>query len=87
MSQSETMSLRMSPEEREVIATAADFCGMSRTAFIVDSAVSQAQDILLDRTHLVLDAAQWDAFTKILDGPVDSSAMKRTLDTPPPWKA
>ena len=86
MSQSETMSLRMSPEQREVIAAAADFCGMSRTAFIVESAVGRAQDVLLDRTRLVLNADQWDAFIKILDGPVDSSAMKRTLAAPSPWK-
>lgn len=86
MSQSETMSLRMSPEQREVIASAADACGMSRTAFIVESAVGRAQDVLLDRTRLVLDQGQWDAFIKVLDGPVDASAMRRTLDTPPPWK-
>lgn len=86
MSQSETISLRMSPEQREVITSAADFCGVSRTAFIVESAVGRAQDVLLDRTRLVLDENQWDAFMKILDGPVDSSAMRRTLATPPPWK-
>ena len=86
MAQSETMSLRMSPEQRDVISSAADACGMSRTAFIVESAVGRAQDVLLDRTRLVLDKDQWKAFMRVLEGPVDATAMKRTLATQPPWK-
>lgn len=86
MTQSETISLRMSPVQKEVIDLAAESCGKSRTAFIVESAMDRAQDMLLDRTRLVLDAEHWDALVKALDDPVDVSVMRRTLETPPPWK-
>lgn len=82
----ETMSLRLSQENRKIIGMAADACGMTRTAFIVESAVGRAQDVLLDRTRLVLDKDQWKAFMSVLDGPVDASAMKQTMETPPPWE-
>lgn len=86
MSQTEMISLRMSAEQKGVIDAAAEACGRSRTAFIVESAVRQARDMLLDRRDFVLDARQWDEFMALLDGPVDSPAMKRTMETPPPWK-
>lgn len=86
MSQSEAISLRMSPLQKETIDLAAESCGKSRTGFIIESAVARAQDVLLDRTRLVLDGDRWDAFVKALDEPVDASAMIRTLETPPPWK-
>lgn len=86
MSQSETISLRMSPAQRETIDLAAKSCGKSRSGFIIESAVSNAQDLLLDRTRLVLDGERWDAFIRALDEPVDASIMMRTLETPPPWK-
>lgn len=85
MTQSETISLRMSPRQKEAIDLAAASCGKSRTAFIVESAMTRAQDLLLDRSRLVMDGEHWDAFVKALEGPVDSTAMRRTLETPPPW--
>lgn len=82
----ETISLRLSNENRKLIGMAAEACGTTRTAFIVESAVGRAQDVLLDRTGLTLDPECWDAFMRVLDGPVDASAMRRTLDTQPPWE-
>lgn len=75
----------MSPQQKAAIDLAAASCGKSRTAFIVESAVTRAQDLLLDRSRLVLAGEHWDALVKALDSPVDTAAMRRTLETPPPW--
>lgn len=82
----ETISLRLSQENRKIIGMAAEACGTTRTAFIVASAIGRAQDVLLDRTRLILNKDQWKAFMSILNGPVDAYAMKRAMETPPPWK-
>lgn len=86
MAQSAPMSLRMSPEQRDAITVAANACGKSKTAFIVDSAVERAQDVVLDRTGLILDSQQWEAIMSAPGGPADSSVMRQTLDTPPTWE-
>lgn len=85
MTQSETISLKISPEQKGTIDLAAESCGKSRTAFIVESAFDRAQNMLLDRTRFILDGAQWDAFTAALYAPADVSAMRKTLEITPPW--
>lgn len=86
MSQTETISLRMSAEQKSIIDTAADVCGRSRTAFILESAIDKAQDTLLDRREFIVPPEKWDEFMALLDGPLDDAAMRKTMDTPPPWR-
>lgn len=86
MSQTETVSLRMSAEQKGVIDIAAKSLGRSRTAFIVESAVDRARNMLLDKRDFVLNPKKWDEFLAILDQPVDNVAMRKTMETTPPWK-
>lgn len=87
MSATNTISLRMPEKHKEIIDYAASSCGKTRTAFIVDSALEKARDMLSEKTQFVLTPEQWDEFVKILDRPpVDNPALKKTMQTPPPWK-
>lgn len=86
MPQTETISLRMSAEQKGVIDIAAKALGRSRTAFIVESAVDRARNMLLDKRDFVLSPKKWDEFLAVLDQPVDNVAMRKTMETTPPWK-
>ena len=45
-----------------------------------------AEEILAEKTHFQLSPEQWDAFTELLDAPVQANpALARLLNTPAPW--
>lgn len=82
-----SINLRVTPQIRELIDTAAAALGKSRTEFMLDSARRQAIDVLLDQRLFVLDAGQHDAFMKILDNPPPPNArLKRLLASKAPWE-
>lgn len=74
-----SINLRVTPQVRELIDTAAAALGKSRTEFMLDSARRQAIDVLLDQRLFVLDAGQHDAFMKVLDNPPPPNARLKKL--------
>lgn len=86
-SESQTISLRVPRQRRELIDRAARASGKSRTEFILDSATREAQDALLDRRIFQLDAAQYAAFEQALDAaPRPSPALRKLLAAKAPWE-
>lgn len=82
-----SINLRVTPQIRELIDTAAAAVGKSRTEFMLDSARRQAIDVLLDRRLFVLDAGQHDAFMKVLDNPPPPNArLRKLLASKAPWE-
>lgn len=82
----EVINVRIPTEQKTIIDNAAQLLGKSRTAFILELAVRHAEDILAEKTHFQLSPEQWDAFTALLDAPVQSNpALARLLNTPAPW--
>ncbi len=82
-----TVNLRIEPEMRDLIDSAAKLRGKSRTAFVVDAAYQEAQDTLLDQRLFRLDEQQWAAFTQALDAPTSvNAALAEVLATPAPWE-
>lgn len=82
----EVINVRIPAEQKTIIDNAAQLLGKSRTAFILELAVRHAEDILAEKTHFQLSPEQWDAFTALLDAPVQSNpALARLLNTPAPW--
>lgn len=82
-----SINLRVTPQVRELIDTAAAALGKSRTEFMLDSARRQAIDVLLDQRLFVLDAGQHDAFMKVLDNPPPPNArLKKLLASKAPWE-
>lgn len=82
-----TISLRMLDKHKEIIDYAAECSGKTRSAFIVESALEKARDLLSEKKDFVLTPDQWDKFVKILDQPIpDNPDLDRLLKTTPPWE-
>ena len=86
MASTGTINLRIPPAQKAIIDLAADMAGKNRTAFILETAVRSAEEILMEKTHFQLSAEQWDVFQAALAAPVSKNvALTRLLDTPAPW--
>lgn len=87
MATANTISLRMLDKHKEIIDYAAESCGKTRTAFIVESALEKARDMLSDKTNFVLTPDQWEEFVKILDQPpAENPGLDKLMQTVPPWE-
>jgi uncharacterized protein (DUF1778 family) len=81
-----TINLRVEPETRELIDTAAAALGKSRTEFMVESARSQAVDVLLDRRLFALDPDAFDGFVRALEGaPAPGAKLRKLMRRQPVW--
>lgn len=81
------INIRATEEERAVIDYAASLVNKSRTDFIIEKAVHEAQNIILDQRVFVLDDARYQAFLKQLEAPVQNAeGRQRLLDVKPEWK-
>lgn len=82
-----SLNIRIKSDERGLIDRAARARGQNRTDFILTAACRAAEDALLDRTVLKVDAKAFDAFLKRLDAPPKPNArLLRTMRTPAPWE-
>ena len=83
-----SINLRIEAKTRELIDEAAAVLGKTRTEFMVDSARSQAIDVLLDQRLFALDAERHDAFLAALDNPpAPGPKLKALLKRVPAWEA
>ena len=77
------IDLRLSPEAKLKLQTAANVSKRSVSEFVLESALVRAEETLADRTRFGLDADQWKAFLKALDAsPRDLPRLKRLLEEP-----
>jgi uncharacterized protein (DUF1778 family) len=65
----EKLDLRLTPAAKQTLQAAAAAERKSVSEFILDSALSQAEERLADRHIFTLDAKSWDAFATALDAP------------------
>ena len=83
------VSMRAPRAEWSVIDRAAAAIGKTRTAFVLDAAKRQAEDVLKERTSFTFNAAQWVELTKALDAPVKATERKlvaKLLTEKPAWE-
>lgn len=66
---SERIELRVSPEQKNTFARAAEARGETMTDFINTAASVAAEEALANRTAFALTGAQWTAFVAALDRP------------------
>jgi uncharacterized protein (DUF1778 family) len=80
------VNLRIRDDIRNLIDRAAHMQGRSRTDFMIDASRRAAEEALLDQTAFHLDPLAFEAFVAMLDAPpAPNDALKRTMQTPPPW--
>ena len=82
----ERIQIRITPEHKEMIDRAAKLTGRNRTDFIVQSAYSAAQSVLLDQTIFQFSDAGWEHFVDRLDHPPEpGDALKSLMQQKPIW--
>lgn len=81
------INMRVHSSTRDFIDQAAKSIGKDRSDFMLDAACEKAQEILMDRTEILLDDAQWEAFNTILDNPPEANEkLLALLATKAPWE-
>ncbi|TBL90171.1 DUF1778 domain-containing protein [Hafnia alvei] len=81
------INVRASEEERAVIDYAASLVNKNRTDFIIEKAVHEAQNIILDQRVFILDDARYQAFIEQLEAPVQNiEGRQRLMDVKPEWE-
>jgi len=80
---SDKIDIRISPAAKRILQEAARERHTTISQFVIDSALSSAQNVLAERTRINLNAEQWDAFVAALDAPVARHPrMERLLKEP-----
>jgi len=83
----QTIHLRCSRQERDIIDQAARVVGKSRSKFMMEAASREAVNVLVDGTVVTLDAAAFDQFQDMLDAPpLPTDALRKLLLTKAPWE-
>lgn len=65
----EKVDLRVSPDAKRLLQTAASASHRSLSEFVLESALARAAETLPDRQRFGLDADAWAAFQAALDAP------------------
>lgn len=63
------LDLRLTPEAKHKLQTAAESAGRTVSEFVLESALVRADETLADRTRFGLDADRWKMFLEALDSP------------------
>ena len=65
----ERWDFRVTPDTDDLVRRAAETTDKTLTDFVVAAATIEAQRVLADRTHFVLDAESWERLVELLDQP------------------
>lgn len=80
---SERIDIRTTPDVKRTLQEAASTARKTVSEFILDSALTQAAEVLADRRLFLLDDAQWTAFMAALDAPArPMPRLERLLNEP-----
>jgi uncharacterized protein (DUF1778 family) len=69
LSKSERIDIRTTQAVKRTLQQAAAVTHKTVSEFLLDSALTQAAEVLSDRRLFILDDAQWEAFLAALDEP------------------
>ncbi len=87
MSKTAALNMRVEPEQRDLLDKAASFLHKDRSAFVIEAACREAENVLLDQRLFCLNEENFAAFEAALDAPVlDNANLKALLATPSPWE-
>jgi uncharacterized protein (DUF1778 family) len=79
----ERLSLRLTKAAKQALQAAATAEGKSVNKFVLDTALSEAEERLADRCIFMLDAESWHAFVAALDAsPRRHSRLERLFRCP-----
>ena len=74
------VQLRLRPDQKAVLARAAQLRQTSLSNFMLEHAFEAAQQVLAEQVDIVMPPAEWEAFCKALDAPPRSiPSIKKLL--------
>jgi uncharacterized protein (DUF1778 family) len=74
------VQLRLRPDQKAVLARAAELRQTSLSKFMLEHAYEAAQQVLAEQVDIVMPPAEWEAFCKALDEPPRKiPALKKLL--------
>lgn len=84
LSKSERIDIRTTQAVKRTLQQAAAVTHKTVSEFLLDSALTQAAEVLSDRRLFILDDAQWEAFLAALDEPTTTPTprLERLLKQP-----
>lgn len=83
VARNEKLDLRLTAEAKRALQEAARATNRSVSEFVLESALSRAEETLPDRRRFGLDAVQWEAFLSALDAPTRTTPRLRELLSQP----
>ena len=87
MSKTAPINMRVEPDQRALLTKAAAMLNKDRSAFILDVACREAENVLLNQRLFQLDDAAFAAFIAALEAPVsDNEKLESLLNSPSPWE-
>lgn len=87
MSKTAPINMRVEPSQHALLTKAAALLNKDRSAFILDVACREAENVLLDQRLLQLNDNDFKAFEAALTAPIPENAkLKALLDEASPWE-
>ncbi len=77
------MDLRVKADQKELLIYAASLQDLSLSAFVMASALKEAQAVVTKKTHFSLPAKEWKSFYARLDQPAQSIPKLKKLFSRP----
>lgn len=79
----ERWNLRVEARADSLVREAASASRRNLSEFVVEAAIGEAERVLADRTHFVLEGDAWDEFVELLERPVqDNPGLARLFAKP-----
>lgn len=79
--------MRVEPAQQALLTKAATLLHKDRSAFILDVACREAENVLLDQRLFQLDEDDFRAFEAALEAPIpENTKLKALLQEPSPWE-
>lgn len=83
----QSINIRSSRQQRDLIDRAAEAAGKSRSEFMIEAACREATNVLLDQTYFALDEEAFAWFQAMLDSPPPpTDQLRKLLLTKAPWE-
>ncbi len=73
------IDLRIEGSQKDFLVYAATLKKMKLSAFVLDSAIKEAEELVANKTQFTLPEAQWKAFSAALDRPARNNAKLKKL--------
>jgi len=87
MAKTAPINMRAEPSQHALLTKAAEILNKDRSAFILDVACREAENVLLDQRLFQLDETTFAAFEATLEAPVpDNAKLKALLTGTAPWE-